>query len=551
MSQSRPWWQTTTIYQIYPRSFADSNNNGIGDLRGIISKLNYIQDLGFETIWFSPFFCSPQQDFGYDVSDYFDIAPEYGTLSDVDELIQEIHSRGMRLLFDLVLNHTSIEHPWFQESRSSRDNPKRDWYIWRDGSGNNPPNNWQAMPGGSGWHYDETNNQWFYASFLPFQPDLNWRNPEVKQAMFDMVRFWLDKGIDGFRLDIFHSIYKDDNFTDNPFSWHYFPKDDQAGFFQEFKYSLNQPEVFELAKELRLLIDTYSPDRMLIGEVFGSDENQKKFLGENQDGLNLAFLWELLNLKSTALFLRNVIQHYEKHYLAPYTPVYVFGNHDQKRLISQIGGDLRIAKLLALFQFTVRGVPVTYYGEEIGMEDGGFPAKTALDPVGRRYAWAPPFLADWLGLYLNRDGCRTPMQWDPNPNAGFCNPDDVPWLPTHQNHKFTNVQVQLEDHDSLLNLYRKLLQVRRESATLQSGSLKLINDPVMDKNILAYRRIGNQQTLLIVLNFGETSVIFNNPTDCQQAILMVAMDQPSNFATFQLPPFAGIVLGNNSTSIQL
>ena len=216
--------------------------------------------MGFETIWFSPFFCSPQQDFGYDISDYYDIAPEYGTFAETEELIQEVHARGMRVLFDLVLNHTSIQHPWFQESRSSRTNPKRGWYIWRDGRGNRPPNNWKAIPGGSGWHYDEATDQWFYASFLPFQPDLNWRNPAVKQAMFDTVRFWLEKGVDGFRLDIFHSIYKDANFRDNPFSWHYVPKDDEAGFFQEWKYSLNQPEVFDLAKELRVLVDRYNPD---------------------------------------------------------------------------------------------------------------------------------------------------------------------------------------------------------------------------------------------------------------------------------------------------
>ena len=420
MPTKSPWWQTTTIYQIYPRSFADSNDDGIGDLGGIISKLDYIQDLGFETIWVSPFFCSPQQDFGYDVSDYCDIAPEYGRMAEAEALIKAVHQRGMRVLFDLVLNHTSIQHPWFQESRSSRSNPKRDWYIWRDGNANSPPNNWKAIPGGPGWHFDDKTGQWFYTSFLPFQPDLNWRNPAVKQAMFDVVRFWLDKGVDGFRLDIFHSIYKDAQFRDNPFSWHFLPQDDQAGFFQEWKYSLNQPEVFNLAKELRALVQKYRPDRMLIGEVFGSDENQKRFLGEKQEGLNLIFLWELLNLKTTAAFLRKVIQHYEQNYPVPYTPVYVFGNHDRKRLISQCGGDLRIAKLLALFQFTVRGVPVTYYGEEIGMAEVLMSAKTALDPVGRKYAWVPSILADMLGLYVNRDGCRTPMQWEASPNAGFC-----------------------------------------------------------------------------------------------------------------------------------
>ncbi len=542
MATKNPWWQTTTIYQIYPRSFADANNDGIGDLRGIISKLDYIQDLGFETLWFSPFFCSPQQDFGYDVSNYCDIAPEYGTLADAEELIQEVHVRGMRVLFDLVLNHTSIQHRWFLESRSSRTNPKRDWYIWRDGHGNRPPNNWKAIPGGSGWHYDEETDQWFYASFLPFQPDLNWRNPAVKQAMFDTVRFWLDKGVDGFRLDIFHSIYKDAEFRDNPFSWHFLPKDDEAGFFQEWKYSLNQPDVFELAKELRALVELYSPERMLIGEVFGSDENQKRFMGENLDGLNLVFLWELLNLKGKAAFLRRAIQHYEHHYPAPYTPVYVFGNHDCKRLISHFGGDIRIAKLLALLQFTVRGVPVTYYGEEIGMADGDFPAKTSLDPVAQRYAWVPPFLLEMLGLYINRDGCRTPMQWNAGPNAGFCSADVAPWLQVHENRIEANVADQLDDGDSLLTLYRALLRLRRDTPTLQTGELELVHDDAMDENILAFKRISKDQTLLVLLNFGEKTVGIDLLSDHQKKQFAIGMRQADSLHFSQLPPYAGVIL---------
>jgi oligo-1,6-glucosidase/alpha-glucosidase len=544
MPAKSPWWQTTTIYQIYPRSFADSNDDGIGDLPGIISKLDYIQDLGFETIWVSPFLCSPQQDFGYDVSDYCDIAPEYGRLADAEELIRAVHQRGMRVLFDLVLNHTSIQHPWFQESRSSRSNSKRDWYIWRDGRANGPPNNWKAIPGGSGWHYDKKTDQWFYTSFLPFQPDLNWRNPALKQAMFDMVRFWLEKGVDGFRLDIFHSIYKDAQFRDNPFSWHFLPQNDEAGFFQEWKYSLNQPEVLDLARDLRALVKPYSPERMLVGEVFGSEEKQKQFLGENQEGLNLVFLWELLNLKTTAAFLREVIQHYEQIYPAPYTPVYVFGNHDRKRLISQCGGDLRIAKLLAMFQFTVRGIPVTYYGEEIGMSEVSMPAKTALDPIGRKYAWVPSLLADMLGLYVNRDGCRTPMQWEASPNAGFSAVSATPWLPVHQNHAVINVQDQLADQDSLLNLYRALLRLRNETHSLQTGRLELIGDPDTNKYILAYTRSGEDQTLLVALNFGTADAVFHNPTDCQQILLRTGQVTTAEPSQILLPPYSGVLMSN-------
>jgi len=542
MTQTDNWWQKTTIYQIYPRSFYDSNGDGIGDIKGIISKLDYIQDLGFETIWISPFFCSPQQDFGYDVSDYTDIAPEYGALADVESLIDAVHARGMRVLFDLVLNHTSIQHPWFKESRLSKNNPKRDWYIWRDGRDNHPPNNWKSIPGGSAWHYDPETEQYYYASFLPFQPDLNWRNPEVKDAMFDMVRFWLEKGIDGFRLDIFHSIFKDLRFRNNPFSFHYIPKDDQVGFFQRWKYSLKQPEVYELAKELRGLVDSYSPQRMVIGEVFGSVEEEKMFLGDQGDGLHLIFLWGLLNLKGTASFLRNVIRHYETHFPKPFTPVYVFGNHDRKRVLSLVGDEPIMAKLLALFQFTTRGVPVTYYGEEIGMLDGGFPAVNALDPIGLKYKHIPEFIINGLGLYVNRDGCRTPMQWTPDLNAGFSGPEATPWLPVHENRSWANVADQQEVMTSILGTYKALLRIREDVEVLRIGDLKLLDGLGIYKNLLVYVRENEGDIVLVVINFGLQSVEYQNDTGCNQVLLSVGMENPKDTNKIQLPTLSGIVL---------
>ena len=401
------WWQRTTIYQIYPRSFLDSNGDGVGDLRGIIQRLDYIQELGFETIWFSPFFASPQSDFGYDVSDYYGVAAEYGTLADVDELIQAIHQRGMRVIFDLVLNHTSIEHPWFVDSRSSRDSAKRNWYIWREGRGNRPPNNWKAIPGGSAWQFDATTQQWYLASFLPFQPDLNWRNPHVQQAMFDVLKFWLDKGVDGFRLDIFHAVYKDSQLRDNPWALKLVPDNENSGgFFQAWKYNLNQPDAFQLAVELRKVADSYTPERMLIGEVFGDIATLKRYLGEQGDGLNLVFLWDTLQPHWRADYFRRIIAQYEIEYPEPYTPVYVFGNHDQKRVRTKLGIGMGALKLLATFHLTVRGVPVVYYGEEIGMQDGGFLAQVALDPLGKRFAWIPEWVLALLRLYVNRDGCR-------------------------------------------------------------------------------------------------------------------------------------------------
>jgi oligo-1,6-glucosidase/alpha-glucosidase len=535
----KKWWQKTTIYQIYPRSFMDSNQDGIGDLPGIISKLDYIQQLGFETIWISPFFRSPQADWGYDVSDYYDIAPEYGNLQDAERLIEEVHRRDMRILFDLVLSHSSDQHPWFKESRSSKENPKRDWYIWRDGRGSKPPTNWQAIPGGSGWHYDERTDQWYYASFLPFQPDLNYRNPEVREEMFKVVRYWLDKGVDGFRLDIFHCLFKDKQFRDNPFSTKLLTSDHSAGFFQQWKYTVNQPETFEHAKQLRSLIDSYTPDRVLIGELFGDPEVMRSYLGEALDGLNLVFLWDLVDQELDASFLRQVLHRYETIYPEPYTPVYLFGNHDLKRLFSKMNGDIPKVKLLALLQFTARGVPVTYYGEEIGMSDVSIPAREAKDPVGRRYRWVPKFLTKLLHLYFNRDGCRTPMQWDNSPHAGFCPQTVQPWLPVHEDYERVNVKAQESDPQSLLNTYKTLLKLRNESSVLQEGTLRLLEG---SGEILAYLREVDEDKMLILLNFGDVERTYENYTDCRREKIQVGQVSIKEAVNIRMEPLSGIVL---------
>jgi oligo-1,6-glucosidase/alpha-glucosidase len=543
MTQSQPWWQKTAIYQIYPRSFMDASADGIGDLRGIISRLDYVKDLGFDCIWVSPIFRSPQKDFGYDVSDYFSVSPEYGNMSDADDLIAAAHSRGMRILFDLVLNHTSREHPWFKESCRSRTNPKRDWYIWQDGRGTRPPNNWKSLVGGSAWHYDGNTDQWYFASFLPFQPDLNFRNPEVSKAMFDVVRFWLDKGVDGFRLDIFHCIFKDERFRNNPFDFRYVPtKNLTAGFFQKWKYNLNRPENFELARDLRSLIDTYSPQRLLLGEVFGSDHAIKNYLGDRRDGLNLVFLWNLLPIKAEAGFLRDVIRHYEARYPEPFKPVYVLGNHDQKRFISKIGNDVSKAKLLALVQLTARGVPVTYYGEEIGMPDGDFSARIARDPLGKRYRWIPDFLVKRLGLYVNRDGCRTPMQWDNSPNGGFCPDSVIPWLPVDENTVSVNVAAQKPDENSLLNVYRRLLHLRQKTPAILEGTLELFDHSDVGDDLLAYRRNHVDETVLILINWGKNTVQFHHQTGCNHILLAIGMKRPVKLDPIAIPPDAGIIL---------
>lgn len=508
MSHNSSWWKTTTIYQIYPRSFNDSNGDGIGDIPGIIAKLDYIRDLGFETIWVSPFFASPQRDWAYDVSGYREIAPEYGTLSDAEQLIKEVHQRGMKVLFDLVLNHTSDQHPWFIESSSSKKNPKSDWYIWRNGKGpNRPPTNWKALPGGSGWHYHPGRDQWYYASFLPFQPDLNWRNPAVKQEMFQIAKFWLDKGVDGFRLDIFHVIFKDAEFRDNPFHWSYLPKDDYVGFFTEWKYTINQPETVKLAEELRLVLDKFTPERIMLGEIFGEDSQIKKYLGDGRNRMQLMFLWDLMDFKFSAEFFWNVLDKFENTYPQPYTPVLVLGNHDSKRWVDRVGGDIQKAKLLVLLQLTARGVPVVYYGEEIGLPEGQLPAQKSLDPIGQRYAWVPNWLLKALNLYVNRDNCRTPMAWDSSVHAGFTEPNAKPWLPLSAPPERANAADEDQDPNSILSWYKSLLRLKREFPAINNASLKLYPPEIARKGILGYSRQYKGWNFIVLINFGTKPVV--------------------------------------------
>ena len=489
-----PWYHKTTIYQIYPRSFYDSNHDGIGDLKGILSKLDYLHELGFETLWISPFFSSPQADLGYDISNYTDIAPEYGTMDDTLQLIEEVHKRGMRIVFDMVMNHTSAQHEWFKESQSSRNNPKANWYIWRD-----KPNNWKSMTGGSGWHYAKERGQYYWSSFLPIQPDLNYRNPEVKKTMFDIVRFWLDKGVDGFRLDIFNVIYKDAKFRDNPFSTKLVPtEDDASGFFQEAKYTMNQPESFAFAKELRNVCNEFG-EKILLGEIQGNTETIKNYMTENGDGLGLVFNFEMLNFKFSVDFFHRLISKIEKDFPSPFMPVYVFSNHDRRRSIHRIHEDVRKAKLLHLLQLTVRGVPCMYYGEEIGMTDSKFSFGSALDPIPHKYTFVPRIFLDSIRLTINRDEVRTPMQWDETKNAGFSSAQKT-WLPVHENHKTINVETETKDADSLLNTIRKLLKIRKEESAFSEGTLELLDN--LPRDILGYKRKSGADEFVVLLNFG-------------------------------------------------
>jgi len=507
MEADNRWWHATTIYQIYPRSFFDSNGDGLGDIPGIIEKLDYIRDLGFETVWVSPFFASPQVDFGYDITDYLSVAPEYGTGGDVERLIEEAHRRDLKVMFDLVMNHTSDQHPWFVESRSSRDNPKADWYVWADGKGRRKPNNWRAANViTSGWNYDEPRQQYYLASFLPCQPDLDYNNPEVKETMLDVARFWLRKGVDGFRLDMFGSIGKDRQLRSNPINPRprFFPGAPIPEIFIQ-KYNINTPESVEFAKELRRVCqEADQPERILLGEVFGTSDVLRQYLGDD-DGLHLVFLFDFLRYTYDADFFRGKILAYERDFAEPQQPTYVLSNHDRTRSLTRVGGDLRKAKVLATMLLTLRGIPTIYMGEEIGMTNTHVPLKDAQDVMAKTFSFLPEsgfqLLQRTLKETINRDEVRTPMQWDASRHAGFCSANVTPWLPVNDNRNERCVAAQLSDPSSLLSLHRQLLHLRRAQPALHRGALDVIRDTPED--VLAYTRTAAERTFGVYLNLSD------------------------------------------------
>lgn len=507
MAEELPWWASTVIYQVYPRSFADSNGDGIGDLPGITAHLDHLVDLGVETLWVSPFFASPQHDVGYDVSDYRDVAPEYGTLDDAQELIDTAHGKGLKVMFDLVLNHTSEEHPWFVESRSSRDNPKADWYVWADGyRGRNgkpkPPNNWRSelqIP--RAWQWSEEREQWYLATFLWFQPDLNWRNPELRAEMFDMVRMWLGRGVDGFRLDIFGSIMHDEALRDNdprPTFMNGMPR------IQTPSRTVNTDENFGVAVDLREVCDEFEgDDRVLIGEVFGPPSILRRYIEDHgKPGLHLVFLFEFLSAPYSAKRYNQLIERFEREFPAPLVPTYVVENHDRARSLSRIGGDRARARVLATLLCTLRGVPTLYMGQEIGMENTYIPLADANDPIPSVVAKRlPEWMNKKLPERLNRDEVRTPMQWTGDPGAGFTEPGVTTWLPINEDHRRVNVAAEREDPDSLLNWYRALLALRKERPMLQTGALDLATDAPDD--VIRFERTLDGETVAVVANLGD------------------------------------------------
>ncbi len=496
------WWKHGVIYQIYPRSFQDSNGDGIGDLQGVIDRLDYLNDgtpksLGIDAIWFSPTFPSPMADFGYDVSDYEAVHTDFGDLATMDRLIAEAHKRGIRVILDFVPNHSSSEHRWFLESRSSIDDPKRDWYVWRDaGPAGEPPNNWIAAFGGPAWEWDQKTQQYYLHSFLVEQPDLNWRSAAVEQRMHDVLRFWMQRGVDGFRIDVMDRVLKDPELRDNP------PQPDRRYVrrlgqtaLQLHTQDQNWPEIIDLIRRLRKVMDEF-PERMTVGEVFGTPQKLAEYYGGHAlDALHLPFNFPLARIwdeRWTAEHVRRKVDEFELALPPGAWPNWVFGNHDVDRLISRINRDGRgqqRARVAAMLLLTLRGVPFIYYGEEIGMENVDIPEDQLRDPA-RIYG-------------RGRDPERTPMQW--SREETFTTGE--PWLPYGD--LAVNVEQQRDDARSMLSLYRALIWFRRSSDALRFGVYAPVDG--LPPGIFAYTRTHNDDRLLTILNFTNDAIAFELP----------------------------------------
>src|SRR5258705_7188752 len=482
------WWRHGIFYQIYPRSFQDTNAGGVGDMAGIFERLRYLQSLGIDAIWLSPIFPSPMIDFGYDIADYTGIDPLFGTMADFDALVKAADVIGLKVILDLVPNHTSDQHPWFVESRTSRENPKRDWYIWRDPAADGgPPNNWRSEFGGRAWQYDASTRQYYYHAFLAQQPDLNWRNPEVRRAIYDVMRFWLRKGVDGFRVDVIWHLIKDADFRDNP------PNPDyREGRPPHEKIlplnSTDQAEVHDVIAEMRRVIDEFD-SRVLIGEIYLPLERLVVYYGKDLAGAHLPFNFALLSAPWNARGIEMVIFEYESGLPQGAWPNWVLGNHDRPRVASRVGRAQ--ACVAAMLLLTLRGTPTLYYGDEIGMH------QVAIAPEQVR----DPFEKNVPGIGVGRDGCRTPMQWDGTAYAGFST--STPWLPLADDFAHENVVNLNADAASILSLYKALIGLRKKLPQLVSGDYMPI---AVEGDLLLYRREGAEGTAVIALNLGAEPV---------------------------------------------
>ena len=512
------WWKHGVIYHIYPRSFQDSDGDGIGDIQGIIRRLGYLAELGIDGIWISPMYKSPMVDFGYDVSGYREIDPVFGTMEDFMELLGKAHEEGIRIILDMILNHTSNQHPWFIESSSSLDNPKRNWYIWRDGTKGSPPNNWKSAVGGSAWKFDEHTGQYYMHSFFEEQPDLNWRDPNLPGVFFEEIKFWLDLGVDGFRLDVINMIAKDKKFRNNPTPF-------GITALQKHVYTRNRKRSVTIVTQIRKLLDRYE-NTTAIGEIYslppGSAKTAARYLVSGHDGIHLAFDFSLIFSRWSAKAYFQCIQTWYDHIPEGGWPCNVQSNHDLFRSIDRFPWRTSMeekAKVSAALLLTLRGTPFIYYGEEIGMHNTTIARSKIRDPLGKRF-WP---------LFAGRDKARTPMQWDQASNGGFTT--GKPWLPLNRDVQSRNVRKQEGEPGSLLNHYRNLIMLHKSSEALQRGAwIPAVNG---QQGILAYYRKTENERILVILNFTGRHKSLSLPEHTYSKILLSTHRNPDEFSYFQ------------------
>jgi alpha-glucosidase len=533
-SQAAPaeplWWQRGVVYQVYPRSFQDTNGDGVGDLEGIRRRLDYLAWLGVDAVWISPVYPSPMADFGYDVADYCDIDPLFGTLADFDALLADAHARGLKVILDFVPNHTSDRHPWFIDSRSSRTSARRDWYVWRDGkagkSGPLSPNNWLSHFGGPAWTFDEASGQYYLHSFLREQPDLNWRNPAVRAAMHDVLRFWLDRGVDGFRVDVIWLLIKDEALRDNPPNPAWQPTQPEIARNLQL-YSADRPEVHGVIAEMRAVLDRYG-ERVLIGEIYLPLERLVAYYGKHLGGAHLPFNFQLLETAWSAPAIARLVQEYENALPPGGWPNWVLGNHDRPRIAARVGAEQ--ARVAAMLLLTLRGTPTMYYGDEIGLAQVAIPPEAVQDPWEKNEP----------GLGLGRDPVRTPMQWDAGAQAGFT-VAARPWLPLDARHRDCNVATLRGDPQSILSLYRALIGLRRRHRALSVGDFRLLGATA---SVLVYERVLGDERLAVALNFGAEQQALPDALAGMQVLLSTTLDRAGALERPLLRPHEGLVLAS-------
>lgn len=551
---NKVWWKESVVYQIYPRSFKDSNNDGIGDLNGIIEKLDYLKELGIDVIWLSPVYQSPNDDNGYDISDYQQIMKEFGTMKDFDNMLEQAHKRGIKIMMDLVVNHTSDEHRWFIESKSSKNNPYRDYYIWRDGKNGKEPNNWGSCFGGSAWQYDKTTDMYYLHLFSKKQPDLNWDNPKVRDEIFDMMTWWCEKGIDGFRMDVISMISKDNDLPDGLGN----------GLYGDFSsYVINGPHVHDYLQQMnKEVLSKY--DLITVGETSGvTVDEAKKYASEDGTELNMVFQFEHMDLDGGESFkwnkrkvdlieLKKVLSKWQKELEGKAWNSLYWNNHDQPRIVSRLGNDSDkyreiSAKMLATCLHMMKGTPYIYQGEELGMTNMSFESIDDFRDIESINAYNELTsngiinknnMMEFL-RYKSRDNARTPMQWDNTPNAGFT--EGKPWICVNSNYTKINAQEQIKRKDSVFNYYKQLIRLRKQNPIIVYGiyDLFLADDP----NLYIYTRTYENDKLFVVCNFTDKEVNFNLPDEFKKSIVLVSNYEQNNiFKNSILKPYEAVVL---------